>query len=82
MEMAADQERDPEIQASRTAITNLRLSDFPLSGTSLTLLCDISTDCERPLVPPNWRKRVFDSVHGLFYPSIRTTVKLITSKFV
>ena len=25
---------------------------------------------------------VFDSVHGLSHPSIRTTVKLITSKFV
>ena len=52
--MASDQESDPEIQASR--ITNLELKDLPLSWTNLTLLCDISTDRERPLVPLNWKK--------------------------
>ena len=41
-ERAADQERDPEIQASRTAVTNLQLRNLPLSGTSVILLCDIN----------------------------------------
>ena len=35
-EMAADQERDPEILASRTAITNLQLRDLPV-GDELNL---------------------------------------------
>ena len=80
-EMATDQERDPKVQASLTAITNVQLREIPLSGTSLILICDISTDCERPLVPLNWRKRIFDSVNGLSHSSIQTTVKLITSLF-
>ena len=67
-EMATDQERDPEIHASQTAIPNLQLRDHPLSGTSLTLLCDILTDCERPLVPLKWRKRLSPQLISPFHP--------------
>ncbi len=81
--MAEDQRTDPEIHAFRTAITGLRFEDVLLEEDSgLTLLCDVSTGRQRPLVPKVWRKKVFDVVHGLSHPAVRTTCKLMTKKFV
>ena len=34
------------------------------------------------VVPASWRCNVFNLIHGLSHPSIRTTRKIITSKFV
>ena len=45
-------------------------------------LCDVSTGSPRPIVPTNWRRRIIDLIHRLSHPSIRTTQKLVTSKFV
>ena len=42
----------------------------------------MSAGYARPIVPADWRRKVFDLVHGLSHPSIRTTRKLISSKFV
>ena len=33
-------------------------------------------------VPKSFRRRVFNTIHGLFHPSIRSTIQLIMSKFV
>jgi hypothetical protein len=60
----------------------LQLEYIPLEGSNLTLLCDTSTGKHRPIVPTDWRRPVFDAVHNLSHPSIRTTCKLMTSKFV
>ena len=70
------------MQAYRTAITDLKFQDVPVDDSGLTLLCDVSTGRQRPVVPQAWRRRVFDAVHGLSHPAIRTTCKLVTSKFV
>ena len=71
-----------EVQAYRTAITNLRLEDIVVGDSKTILLCNISTSTPVPIVPLSWRKQVFDAIHGLSHPSIRTTRKLIASKFV
>ena len=81
-EMAEDQALDDEVTASRTAITGLQLREITLSSGNTPLLCDVSTGAERPLVPVSWRRRVFDAIHGLSHPSIRSTCKLIATKFV
>ena len=80
--MATDQENDPDIQNYLTAITNLRVQDVPFKNGAFTLLCDVSTGVARPIVPENWRKQVFDTVHSLSHPGARTTKKLVSSKFV
>ena len=80
--MAEAQKEDVDIQAYRTAITNLRLQDVPFANNSFTLLCDVSTAIPRPIVPNKWRKQVFDTVHSLSHPGVRTTKRLISSKFV
>ena len=78
--MATDQRQDTEVQSYQTATSSLKLRDVPFSGT--TLLCDMSAGYARPIVPINWRRKVFDLIHGLSHPSIRATRKLISSKFV
>ena len=80
--MATDQQNDPDIQNYRTAINNLSVEDVPFENGAFTLLCDVSTGVARPIVPENWRKQVFDTVHSLFHPGARTTKKLVSSKFV
>jgi cleavage and polyadenylation specificity factor subunit 1 len=80
--MAAAQAKDPEITAFRTAITGLQIEDVPFGPAGKTLVCDMSTGNARPIVPYTWRRRVFEAVHNLSHPSVRTTRRLAASKFV
>ena len=80
-EMAKDQQ-DAEVQAYRVLPSSLQVKDIPFGIDGVTLLCDISTGHSRPIVPTNWRRKVFDMFHSLSHPSIRTTRKLIANKFV
>lgn len=44
--------------------------------------CDISTGHEHPYVPPKHRRAVFSQLHNLSHPGIRSTQKLVTSRFI
>ena len=46
------------------------------------IFVDISNGPARPFVPQTWRRRVFDSMHGLGHPGIDRTRQVIASKFV
>ena len=81
-QLSKDQTEDPEIWASRTAITGLKLTDVQLPGCRATTLCDISTGNPRPLVPKAWRKRLFDLIHGTSHPSGRATQALLKQDYV
>ena len=80
-EIAQEQHADSETEEFRTTNSSLQWEDFSLDDNS-SLLCDMSTGKPRPLVPKKLRKQIFDIVHGLSHPSIRTTVRLMTSKYV
>ena len=80
--LAADQAADPDVQAYRTAVTNLKVMDIVFADGSFTVLCDVSLGTPRPIVPKSWRRRVFDIVHALAHPGARTTKRLVASKFV
>ena len=80
--MAADQARDTAVQDYRSTPTALRLEDVTFDAANATLLCDVSTGQPRPLVPTSWRRRVFDTVHGLSHPGVKASTKLVSVKFV
>ena len=80
--MATAQQEDAEVQAYRTTSSSLQLQDIPFGAQGVTLLCDTSTGRARPIVPAGWIRQIFDSIHGLSHPSVRTTRKLIASKFI
>ena len=82
LNMARAQQDDAKVQAYRTAITKLTLADLPIPGTDATLLCDISTRVSRPIVPPAWRRCVFNAIHGLAHRGIKATRKLMTAHYV
>ena len=79
---AAAQLIDDGIANMWAASTGLVIRDIPLNTNGLSICCDVSTDRPRPLVPDTWQRIVFDAVHGLSRPSIRTTRKMIAEKFV
>ena len=81
--MAQTQAADPQIRALQSSPSStLVVEAIPLPHSSIPLYCDTSTGKQRPLVPPAWRRTVFDSLHGLSHPGIRATQKLITARFV
>ena len=78
--MAKDQ--TSENVADEVVNSNLVLDWVPLGDFNIKLLCDISQGKLRPVVPASWRKRIFDLLHGLSHPSIRSTKKIVFTKFV
>ena len=80
--LAEDQEADAETQAFKTAITALQFKSFPVPNSSKELLCDVSTKTPRPVLPQAWRRKVFDLIHNVCHPSIRSTKKLISTNYI
>ncbi|GFS16652.1 Pol polyprotein [Elysia marginata] len=80
--MAEAQEHDEEIQALKTAITGLTLQSVQISNDGPKLLCDVSTGNPRPIVPKAFQRQVFETIHNLAHPGRKSTVKLVTQKFV
>ena len=44
--------------------------------------CDLSTAVLRPVVPEEYRREVFRTIHELAHPGIRATTRAVTSRFV
>ncbi|KAK3892964.1 hypothetical protein Pcinc_003143 [Petrolisthes cinctipes] len=78
--LAEAQKEDEEMAAYRTAISGLVLEDVRFGPGESTLLCDVSTHHPRPIIPATWRRRIFDTVHGLTHLSIRATKTMIAAK--
>ncbi|CAH8562393.1 unnamed protein product [Dicrocoelium dendriticum] len=80
-ELATAQHQDNQF-LQQLQETNLHVKAIPLPDSSDVLMCDLSTGKPRPVVPPNYRRIIFDSIHGLSHPGIRATRKLISDRFV
>ena len=81
--LAAAQLADPvDMAACRTAITGLQFKDIPFGPNNTTLLCDVSLGRPRPLVPFSFRRRIFDTLHGLSHLGVWATHKLVVRKYV
>lgn len=78
--LSLEQQTDSETSDYKTSITNLEWKYISIDNNDV--LCDVSTGRPRPLVPKGYRRKVFDVIHGLSHPSIRSSIKLIKSKFV
>ena len=80
-ELARHQRDDADFATTvRNPTFNVR--DIPISTSSESIQCDISTGHSRPIVPVAMRRTVFNSLHGLSHPGIRATTKLIAQRFV
>ena len=81
-DMARAQSASLDVQAYETAVTSLEIINTKVSDQGPELLCDISTGFPRPIVPPDFRRSVFNTVHSLAHSSVKATVRLISEKFV
>ncbi|CAH8562769.1 unnamed protein product [Dicrocoelium dendriticum] len=79
--IAAAQNDDPELVQLRSN-PSLKLTQLPVLNSDIRVYCDLSTGKPRPFVPRSFRRTIFDHFHGLSHPSIRSTVKLITDRFL
>uniref|UniRef100_A0A1X7VKM7 Reverse transcriptase n=1 Tax=Amphimedon queenslandica TaxID=400682 RepID=A0A1X7VKM7_AMPQE len=61
---------------------SLILQPFSLPQCNYAIICDVSQDTPRPVVPPSFRRSVFDTLHSLSHPGIRATQQLISAHFV
>lgn len=80
--LAQKQINDPELEVLRGQESSLDIKDVVFPGTMEKVACDLSTGVIRPYIPPDFRRQVFDSVHNLSHPGIRSTVNLLRSRFI
>ncbi|GFU88350.1 transposon Tf2-6 polyprotein [Trichonephila clavipes] len=81
--IAAAQLVDKELKQlleSNSISLKLKQQYFPLEDVTLT--CDVSTNVSRPFFPKDYRKIVFQHLHGLSHPGIAASTKLATQRFV
>ena len=78
--MAADQPLDRDyVRISGDARSGLNFKRIEMNGQQL--IVDISNGPARPFVPFNWRRTVFDIIHGLGHPGVERTRQTISDKF-
>ena len=80
--MACAQADDPNVKAFPTSITSLQIQPFQIDNSTTPLLCDVSTGHPRPLVPTSFQRQVFEAIHNLAHPGRKSTVRLVSQKFV
>ncbi|GFN91210.1 Pol polyprotein [Plakobranchus ocellatus] len=69
-------------QSYNTALTNLQITNTKLIDQGPELLWDISTGRARPIVPPDFRRSVFEAVYNVSHSGVKPTVKLVSEQFV
>ena len=82
-ELAAAQKTSEELKTfASDASSSLQLKLVRIPEADVSVLCDVSTSTARPYVPELFRRRVFNSVHRLSHPGIKSTVKMVTQRYV
>lgn len=79
-EIAKEQQHDDELETILlNPVLSFKLLTVPNS--SVQLYCNIVNGCIRPYIPNKFRRSIFNNLHGLAHPGIRSTQKLISSRF-
>ena len=80
--LAAAQSTSAEIKALQDQPPrSLRLEQVVFPN-GLSLLCDTSLGHPRPLLPPQFRRAVFNHLHSLSHPGAKATILLLTRSYV
>ena len=82
LEMAAAQQRDQTIDHLQNNPNSLSLQHRPVPNQGISVLGDVSTGNFRPLVPSDFRKKVFESIHCFSHPGIKGSQALISKRYI
>ena len=81
--IARAQAEDTELRTLQSSGSSyLQFITVPQTNSTTSLVCDNSMGTPRPFEPIAFRRVVFDSLHSLAHPGVRTTQRLITERFV
>ena len=75
------QEIDPETKSLFNAITSLQLKLLPVNNSYKKILCDVSQNEPRVILPPSFKRKAFDMIHSLNHVGIKYTLHMIKQKF-
>lgn len=78
--LAVSQSTDSELNNLLKKGSSLKLEKININNTKI--YCDVSGSIKRPFITTEFRKQVFDALHGLSHPSARTTVRLVSERYV
>ncbi|GFU22682.1 hypothetical protein TNCV_762621 [Trichonephila clavipes] len=79
--IADKQTQDAELQQLMKSNSSVKFKSCTLPS-GKALWCDISTSNIRPYIPKQFRQQIFQQIHGFSHPGIRSTIKLMTEKFI
>ncbi|GFW42862.1 transposon Tf2-6 polyprotein [Trichonephila clavipes] len=79
--IADKQTQDAELQQLMRSNSSVKFKSCTLPS-GKTLWCDISTSNIRPYIPKQFRQQIFQQIHGFSHTGIRSTIKLMTEKFI
>ena len=79
LEVAAGQAIDHEIQGmvNESIKHPYEIIARDIQGTDLAIIGDISSNCFRPIIPKNLRKKVFEDIHGRTHAGRNQTLSLM-----
>lgn len=81
--LAAAQRDDMELKTIlEDAESSLQLKQIRILDADVSIFCDVSTRSARPYITEKFRKAVFNTIHNLSHPRIKSTVKLVTQRYV
>ena len=82
-EVAVAQKSDDEvINLTRKSPSVFQLDEVPVPQSKETMICDMTTGSPRPLLPVNFRKVVFNKLHGMAHPGVKASRALISCRYV
>ena len=82
-ELAKAQQDDAFIKSliENLSKSSLKISEVKIENSDQVILCDVSTDKVRPIIPEQFQK-VFDKIHNLAHSGIKATRNLLQRRFV
>lgn len=80
--LASSQESDEELKLLIEGNTSLDLKKMTIPGVEAEIYCDVSTKNVRPYITKEFRKSLFDSLHGISHPGIQSTINMVKSRFI
>lgn len=79
-QLAQDQENDEELKSCMSN-PSLKFAPITLPGIQRPIICETSTDNVRPYLPATYRIVAFKAQHELSHPGVRTTRRIMSTKF-